>query len=28
GCVNVRDKAAVAALFDQVRTGDKVVIYW
>lgn len=28
GCVNVRDKAAVAALFDQVRTGDKVVVYW
>ncbi|WP_432149023.1 L,D-transpeptidase family protein [Streptomyces sp. bgisy029] len=28
GCVNVRDKAKVAALFDQVRTGDKVVIYW
>lgn len=28
GCVNVRDKAAVAALFDQVRVGDKVVVYW
>ncbi|MFF3288078.1 L,D-transpeptidase family protein [Streptomyces sp. NPDC003023] len=28
GCVNVRDKKAVAALFDQVRTGDKVVVYW
>lgn len=28
GCVNVRDKAKVAALFDQVRNGDKVVIYW
>ncbi|MEU1277737.1 L,D-transpeptidase family protein [Streptomyces sp. NPDC005805] len=28
GCVNVRDKAGIAALFDQVRTGDKVVVYW
>ncbi|MER6617003.1 L,D-transpeptidase family protein [Streptomyces xantholiticus] len=28
GCVNVRDKGAIAALFDQVRTGDKVVVYW
>jgi peptidoglycan hydrolase-like protein with peptidoglycan-binding domain len=28
GCVNVRDKAAIAALFDQVRVGDKVVVYW
>ncbi|MEV4332829.1 L,D-transpeptidase family protein [Streptomyces sp. NPDC049597] len=28
GCVNVRDKGMIAALFDQVRTGDKVVIYW
>lgn len=28
GCVNVRDKAAIAALFDQVRTGDKVVVHW
>ncbi|KFK90741.1 peptidoglycan-binding protein [Streptomyces sp. JS01] len=28
GCVNVRDKKKVAALFDQVRTGDKVVVYW
>ncbi|MFJ9641306.1 L,D-transpeptidase family protein [Streptomyces sp. NPDC101178] len=28
GCVNVRDRAKVAALFDQVRNGDKVVIYW
>ncbi|MGW1276437.1 L,D-transpeptidase family protein [Streptomyces tsukubensis] len=28
GCVNVRDRAAVAALFDQVRTGDKVVVHW
>lgn len=27
GCVNVRDKAAVAALFDQVRVGDKVIVY-
>ncbi|WP_240138715.1 L,D-transpeptidase family protein [Streptomyces sp. MUM 178J] len=28
GCVNVRDKGKIAALFDQVRNGDKVVIYW
>ncbi|MFB6817993.1 L,D-transpeptidase family protein [Streptomyces sp. NPDC056347] len=27
GCVNVRDKAKIAALFDQVRDGDKVVVY-
>jgi peptidoglycan hydrolase-like protein with peptidoglycan-binding domain len=28
GCVNVRDKPALAALFDQVKVGDKVVVYW
>jgi peptidoglycan hydrolase-like protein with peptidoglycan-binding domain len=28
GCVNVRDRAKIAALFDQVRVGDKVVVYW
>ncbi|WP_328968881.1 L,D-transpeptidase family protein [Streptomyces sp. NBC_00239] len=28
GCVNVRDKAKLSALFDQVKTGDKVVVYW
>ena len=27
GCVNVRDYAALAWLFDQVATGDRVVIY-
>ncbi|MGY0060913.1 L,D-transpeptidase family protein [Streptomyces sp. LZ34] len=27
GCVNVRDKKKIASLFDQVRTGDKVVVY-
>ncbi|WP_236583813.1 L,D-transpeptidase family protein [Streptomyces sp. MBT53] len=27
GCVNVRDEAAIASLFAQVRTGDKVVVY-
>lgn len=27
GCVNVRDKGKIARLFDQVRTGDKVVVY-
>ncbi|MER7759909.1 L,D-transpeptidase family protein [Streptomyces sp. NPDC097619] len=28
GCVNVRDKAKLATLFDQVKVGDKVVVYW
>ncbi len=28
GCVNVRDRAGVEWLFDQVATGDRVVIYW
>ncbi|QSF59455.1 murein L,D-transpeptidase [Nocardioides sp. zg-1228] len=27
GCVNVRDRAAVAWLFDHVRIGDKVIVY-
>ncbi|GHH77772.1 lipoprotein [Streptomyces sulfonofaciens] len=26
GCVNVRDKQRIAALFDEVRTGDKVIV--
>ncbi|MFH9722677.1 L,D-transpeptidase family protein [Streptomyces sp. NPDC017254] len=28
GCVNVRDKAKLTALFDQVKVGDKVVVHW
>ncbi|MGW3495076.1 L,D-transpeptidase family protein [Streptomyces sp. NPDC001020] len=28
GCVNVRDEVAIAALFSEVRNGDKVVVYW
>ncbi|WP_406507129.1 L,D-transpeptidase family protein [Streptomyces sp. NBC_00212] len=28
GCVNVRDKGKIAALFDAVHIGDKVVVYW
>ncbi len=28
GCVNVRDHQGVAWLFDQVKIGDKVVVYW
>jgi len=28
GCVNVRDEAKIAALFAQVRSGDKVVVHW
>jgi peptidoglycan hydrolase-like protein with peptidoglycan-binding domain len=27
GCVNIRDKAAIASLFDQVRVGDRVYVY-
>jgi lipoprotein-anchoring transpeptidase ErfK/SrfK len=27
GCVNVRDLAGIASLFDQVNLGDKVVVY-
>jgi peptidoglycan hydrolase-like protein with peptidoglycan-binding domain len=27
GCVNIRDKGAIASLFDQVRVGDKVYVY-
>ncbi|MFD0223530.1 L,D-transpeptidase family protein [Streptomyces hirsutus] len=28
GCVNVRDEAAIARLYEQVRNGDKVVVHW
>lgn len=28
GCVNVRDESKIAALYAQVRNGDKVVVYW
>ncbi|CAM5557453.1 hypothetical protein SAVIM338S_04577 [Streptomyces avidinii] len=28
GCVNVRDKGKLSALFGAVQTGDKVVVYW
>lgn len=28
GCVNVRDRAAISALFDAAREGDRVVVYW
>ncbi|MFB9313184.1 L,D-transpeptidase family protein [Nocardioides plantarum] len=27
GCVNVRDRDAIAGLFDQVKVGDKVIVY-
>nr|WP_246221090.1 L,D-transpeptidase family protein [Phytoactinopolyspora mesophila] len=27
GCVNVRDRDAIASLFDQVNVGDKVIVY-
>ncbi|MFD0025452.1 L,D-transpeptidase family protein [Streptomyces sp. NPDC058382] len=27
GCVNVRDEGKIAALFDQVHNGDKVIVY-
>ena len=28
GCVNVRDYQGIKALFDQVDTGDKLVVHW
>ncbi|MEV6650473.1 L,D-transpeptidase family protein [Streptomyces sp. NPDC051219] len=28
GCVNVRDERKLSALFDEVKVGDKVVVYW
>lgn len=28
GCVNVRDEASVAWLFDRVHVGDAVIVYW
>jgi lipoprotein-anchoring transpeptidase ErfK/SrfK len=28
GCVNIRDYDGVAHLYDQVRVGDTVVVYW
>jgi peptidoglycan hydrolase-like protein with peptidoglycan-binding domain len=28
GCVNVRNYGGIAWLFDQVRVGDKVIVYW
>ncbi|MFD7323804.1 L,D-transpeptidase family protein [Streptomyces sp. NPDC059875] len=28
GCVNVRDRGKLAALFDEVKVGDKVVVHW
>jgi peptidoglycan hydrolase-like protein with peptidoglycan-binding domain len=28
GCVNVRNRAAIESLFNQVRLGDKVIVYW
>jgi hypothetical protein len=28
GCVNIRDYDEIAWLYDQVRIGDKVIVYW
>ncbi|HEX6248510.1 MAG TPA: peptidoglycan-binding protein [Nocardioidaceae bacterium] len=28
GCVNVRDYGTIAALYEQVGIGDKVIVYW
>ena len=28
GCVNVRNKSSIAWVFDQIRVGDRVVVYW
>ena len=27
GCVNIRDHAAIAAIYDQVSIGDRVVVH-
>ena len=27
GCVNIRDRATIAKVFDEVRNGDKVIVY-
>lgn len=27
GCVNIRDRATIAKIFDQVRNGDRVIVY-
>ncbi|WP_245703254.1 L,D-transpeptidase [Raineyella antarctica] len=27
GCVNIRDRATIATIFAEVRTGDKVIVY-
>jgi lipoprotein-anchoring transpeptidase ErfK/SrfK len=28
GCVNIRDKSTIRWVFDQIRVGDRVVVYW
>jgi lipoprotein-anchoring transpeptidase ErfK/SrfK len=28
GCINVRDKALLVRLYDEVAIGDKVVVHW
>jgi hypothetical protein len=28
GCVNIRARSTIAWIFDQVRVGDRVVVYW
>jgi peptidoglycan hydrolase-like protein with peptidoglycan-binding domain len=28
GCVNVRNRVAIESLYDQVRIGDKVIVFW
>jgi lipoprotein-anchoring transpeptidase ErfK/SrfK len=28
GCVNIRARSTIAWIFDQVRVGDRVYIYW
>ena len=28
GCVNIRARSTIAWIFDQIRVGDRVYIYW
>jgi lipoprotein-anchoring transpeptidase ErfK/SrfK len=28
GCVNIRARSTIAWIFDQVRVGDRVYVYW
>jgi lipoprotein-anchoring transpeptidase ErfK/SrfK len=28
GCVNIRSRSTIAWIFDQIRVGDRVYVYW